>query len=137
MESASIPQRSAAQEDPTAPARVGWAPADPAPLGLAGFALTTFVLSMFNSNLVSSGGEPVVLGLALAYGGLAQLLAGMWEFRTGNTFGAVAFSSYGALDLVLGARDLLREGHPGGGRRPRGRSLPVGMGDLHDLHVRR
>src|SRR6185312_10491634 len=96
MESASIPQRSAAQEDPTAPARVGWAPADPAPLGLAGFALTTFVLSMFNSNLVSSGGEPVVLGLALAYGGLAQLLAGMWEFRTGNTFGAVAFSSYGA-----------------------------------------
>jgi succinate-acetate transporter protein len=96
MESASIPQRSAAQEDPTAPARVGWAPADPAPLGLAGFALTTFVLCMFNSNLVSSGGEPVVLGLALAYGGLAQLLAGMWEFRTGNTFGAVAFSSYGA-----------------------------------------
>jgi uncharacterized protein len=71
-------------------------PADPAPLGLAGFAMTTFVLSMFNANLVSSAGEPVVLGLALAYGGLAQLLAGMWEFRTGNTFGAVAFSSYGA-----------------------------------------
>ena len=39
---------------------------------------------------------PVVLGLALAYGGIAQLLAGIWEFRTGNTFGAVAFSSYGA-----------------------------------------
>ena len=73
-----------------------WTPADPAPLGLAGFALTTFVLSMFNANLVSSAGEPVVLGLALAYGGIAQLLAGMWEFRTGNTFGAVAFSSYGA-----------------------------------------
>jgi len=73
-----------------------WKPADPAPLGLAGFALTTFVLSMFNSNLVGSGGEPVVLGLALAYGGVAQLLAGMWEFRNGNTFGAVAFSSFGA-----------------------------------------
>jgi uncharacterized protein len=73
-----------------------WTPADPGPLGLAGFAMTTFVLSMFNAKLVSSGGEPVVLGLALAYGGLAQLLAGMWEFRTGNTFGAVAFSSYGA-----------------------------------------
>ncbi len=73
-----------------------WTPADPAPLGLAGFALTTFVLSMFNSHLVGSGGEPVVLGLALAYGGIAQLLAGMWEFRNGNTFGAVAFSSYGA-----------------------------------------
>jgi len=76
--------------------RAGWKPADPGPLGLAGFALTTFVLSMFNSGLVSAGGEPVVLGLALAYGGLAQLLAGMWEFRTGNTFGAVAFTSYGA-----------------------------------------
>jgi succinate-acetate transporter protein len=70
--------------------------ANPAPLGLAAFALTTFVLSMFNSGLVDAGGEGVVLGLALAYGGLAQLLAGMWEFRTGNTFGATAFTSYGA-----------------------------------------
>src|SRR4051794_11065540 len=70
--------------------------ADPGPLGLAAFALTTFVLSMFNADLVGKGGEPVVLGLALAYGGLGQLLAGMWEFKTGNTFGAVAFTSYGA-----------------------------------------
>jgi uncharacterized protein len=70
--------------------------ADPGPLGLAAFALTTFVLSMFNSKLVGAGGEPVVLGLALAYGGLAQLLAGMWEFKTGNTFGATAFTSFGA-----------------------------------------
>src|SRR4051812_30148717 len=73
-----------------------WIPADPGPLGLAGFAMTTFVLSMFNANFVSSAGEPVVLGLALAYGGIAQLLAGMWEFRTGNTFRAVAFTSFGA-----------------------------------------
>jgi len=51
---------------------------------------------MFNAGLVSKAGEPVVLGLALAYGGLAQVLAGMWEFRTGNTFGAVAFTSFGA-----------------------------------------
>jgi hypothetical protein len=58
--------------------------------------MTTFVLSMFNADLVNKGGEPVVLGLALAYGGIAQLLAGMWEFRTGNTFGAVAFTSFGA-----------------------------------------
>jgi len=58
--------------------------------------MTTFVLSMFNANFVSSAGEPVVLGLALAYGGLAQFVAGMWEFRTGNTFGAVAFTSFGA-----------------------------------------
>jgi succinate-acetate transporter protein len=73
-----------------------WKPADPAPLGLAGFAMTTFVLSMFNSNLVDEKGVPVVLGLALVYGGIVQLLAGLWEFRTGNTFGAVAFCSYGA-----------------------------------------
>jgi uncharacterized protein len=70
--------------------------ADPAPLGLAAFALTTFVLSMFNAGLVDAKGEPIVLGLALAYGGGAQLLAGMWEFTKGNTFGATAFSSYGA-----------------------------------------
>jgi len=87
--------------DPTRSAlqRIGWTPADPGPLGLAGFAMTTFVLSMFNAQLVGSGGEPVVLGLALTYGGLAQLLAGMWEFRTGNTFGAVAFTSFGAFWL--------------------------------------
>jgi succinate-acetate transporter protein len=73
-----------------------WTPANPAPLGLAGFAMTTFVLSMTNTNWVSPTDLPVVLGLALAYGGIAQLLAGMWEFRAGNTFGAVAFSSFGA-----------------------------------------
>src|SRR3954468_21237245 len=77
--------------------------ADPGPLGLAAFALTTFVLSIFNSGLMGEAGLPVVLGLALAYGGLAQLLAGMWEFRTGNTFGAVAFTSYGAFWLSFWA----------------------------------
>ena len=77
--------------------------ADPAPLGLGAFALTTLILSVFNTGLVSSAGEPVVLGVAFAYGGLAQLLAGMWEFRTGNTFGAVAFTSYGAFWLSFGA----------------------------------
>jgi hypothetical protein len=71
-------------------------PANPAPLGLAGFAATTFMLSMINSNLVSHLALTGVLGLALAYGGIAQLIAGIWEFRTGNTFGAVAFCSYGA-----------------------------------------
>ena len=74
----------------------GWTVADPGPLGLAAFALTTFVLSMYNAGILDEKGVPVVLGLALAYGGIAQLLAGMWEFRTGNTFGAVAFTSYGA-----------------------------------------
>jgi succinate-acetate transporter protein len=101
MEAATIQRQDAARgQDPTRGEgdreRAGWKPADPGPLGLAGFAMTTFVLSMFQSNLVDSKGLPVVLGLALAYGGLVQLLAGMWEFRTGNTFGAVAFCSYGA-----------------------------------------
>ena len=72
-------------------------------MGLAAFALTTFVLSMFNADLIGKGGEPIVFGLALAYGGLAQVLAGMWEFRTGNTFGAVAFTSYGAFWLSFWA----------------------------------
>jgi uncharacterized protein len=101
MEAAGIPRREAdvaPAPDPTGgrSAIAGWVPADPGPLGLAGFAATTFVLSMINSNLVSGRGIGAVLGLALAYGGIAQLLAGMWEFRTGNTFGAVAFSSFGA-----------------------------------------
>jgi uncharacterized protein len=77
--------------------------ADPAPLGLAAFALPTFVLSMFNAGLVDAAGEPIVVGLALAYGGGAQLLAGMWEFRKGNTFGATAFTSYGAFWLSFWA----------------------------------
>ena len=80
----------------------GWTPADPGPLGLAAFAGTTFVLSLINSglvgdkSLVGGGLLPLVAALALAYGGATQLLAGIWEFRTGNTFGAVAFCSYGA-----------------------------------------
>lgn len=70
--------------------------ADPAPLGLGAFALTTFLLSLSNTGIMPASAEPVVLGVALAYGGIAQLLAGMWEFKKGNVFGATAFSSYGA-----------------------------------------
>ena len=73
--------------------------ADPGPLGLAGFAGTTFFLSVVNTNMLGASVQTIVLGLALFYGGLAQLLAGMWEFAKGNTFGAVAFSSYGAFWL--------------------------------------
>jgi succinate-acetate transporter protein len=68
--------------------------ANPAPLGLCGFALTTFILSAANAGLFAEAG--VVLGMAYFYGGLAQFLAGMWEFRGGNTFGGTAFASYGA-----------------------------------------
>ena len=73
--------------------------ADPGPVGLAAFAMTTFMLSVFNTNIVSSTLAVSVLPLALFYGGAVQLLAGMWEFRNGNTFGALAFSSFGAFWL--------------------------------------
>src|SRR3954451_11309046 len=95
--------REPAQETSAPPVAPAMSIADPAPLGLAAFALPTFVLSFFNAGLVSSAGEPVVLGLALAYGGFAQLLAGMWEFRNNNTFGATAFTSYGAFWLSFWA----------------------------------
>ena len=87
--------------DPTGGRLAGWTPADPGPLGLAAFAGTTFVLSMINAGLVGTqrlpigGLLPMVAALALAYGGIAQFAAGIWEFRTGNTFGAVAFCSFG------------------------------------------
>ena len=74
--------------------------ADPAALGLGAFALTTFVLSLANSGIVGGAGA-AVLGIALFYGGLAQLAAGMWEFVKGNTFGATAFTSYGAFWLAF------------------------------------
>ena len=69
--------------------------ADPAPLGLAAFAMTTFALSISNTNVWGAGAS-AALALALVYGGTAQLFAGMWEFVRKNTFGALAFSSYGA-----------------------------------------
>jgi uncharacterized protein len=121
MEAATInrqtPTRGGGEAANTVPelgATTGWKPADPAPLGLAGFAMTTFVLSMFNSNLVDGKGVPVVLGLALAYGGVVQLLAGMWEFRNGNTFGAVAFSSYGAFWISFWALEVFYAKQIGG-----------------------
>ena len=78
--------------------------ANPGPLGLCGFALTTFVLSLVNTGVLTLVPDiTVVIGLAVFYGGLAQLLAGMWEFRSGNTFGATAFSSYGAFWLSFAA----------------------------------
>jgi succinate-acetate transporter protein len=70
--------------------------ADPAPLGLAGFATTTFLLSAANANWMGAASGAAFLGYAFAYGGFCQLLAGMWEFRNRNVFGATAFSTYGA-----------------------------------------
>jgi succinate-acetate transporter protein len=81
--------------------------ADPAPLGLAAFALTTFLLSVKNAGWTDGGAA--WLGFAFAYGGLAQLLAGMFEFRNRNVFGATAFSTYGAFWIGLGMYVLLAE----------------------------
>jgi uncharacterized protein len=70
--------------------------ADPVPVGIAGFAMTTFILSCVNAGFFGgTTATPMVLGLAIFYGGLVQLLAGMWAFRRGETFVAVAFCSYG------------------------------------------
>ena len=73
--------------------------ADPAPLGLAAFALTTFMLSGHNATFIP---DLIWVGLALFYGGMCQLLAGMWEFRNRNVFGATAFSTYGGFWMSLG-----------------------------------
>lgn len=88
--------------------------ADPGPLGLAAFALTTFVLSFANANIIP-GGAGAVLGLALFYGGIGQVIAGIWEFANKNTFGATAFTSYGL--FWMAAWFLLTSGNavtPGG-----------------------
>src|SRR3989440_7910101 len=80
--------------------------ADPAPLGLAAFALTTFILSGHNASFIP---DILWIGLALFYGGLIQLLAGMWEFRNRNVFGSTAFSTYGGFWLALGVFVVLAE----------------------------
>jgi uncharacterized protein len=69
---------------------------NPAPLGLAGFALTTWLLSMINAGWFPGGGMNLVLAVAMAYGGTAQMIAGIMELPRNNTFGATAFVSYGA-----------------------------------------
>jgi succinate-acetate transporter protein len=94
------------EERPVAPALYATAVADPAPLGLAGFALTTFLLSGHNATFIP---DVIWIGPALFYGGLAQLLAGMWEFRNRNVFGATAFSTYGGFWLGLGIIVVLLE----------------------------
>ena len=93
----STPTETAAAESVAAPPA-----ADPAPLGLAAFALTTFLLSAANAGLMKNASGGAWLGYAFAYGGFIQLLAGMWEFRNRNVFGATAFSTYGGFWIGLG-----------------------------------
>lgn len=72
--------------------------ADPGPLGLAAFALTTLLLSLANAGILPEAGA-VAVSMALFFGGLTQAAAGLWEFARGNTFGATAFTAYGAFWL--------------------------------------
>ena len=87
--------------------------ANPAALGLAGFGTTTVLLSAINAGLLPAGGEPVVIPLAMAFGGTAQIIAGLMEFRLNNVFGATAFTAYGAfwwwfaLLVLLGGNHVL------------------------------
>jgi uncharacterized protein len=87
-------------DDAPVPAPTGIA--DPAPLGLAAFALTTFLLSAINAGWAKYSTGFDWWGFAIAYGGLCQLLAGMWEFRNRNVFGATAFSTYGGFWIGVG-----------------------------------
>jgi succinate-acetate transporter protein len=88
--------------------------ANPGPLGLVAFGVTTIMLSLVNAGVLPAGGEAVVLPLAFAFGGGTQLIAGLLEFKTGNTFGMTAFLSYGAfwiwfaLLLFLAGNGLLK-----------------------------
>ncbi|HEX5400805.1 MAG TPA: acetate uptake transporter [Pseudonocardiaceae bacterium] len=82
-------------------AAVGVSLADPGPLGLAGFAGTTLVLSFVNAGIVGAGVVNGVLALAVFFGGLCQFIAGIMEYRRGNTFGVTAFCTYGAFWLAF------------------------------------
>lgn len=91
-QTSSVPQQS---NPPASPASGGGISiGDPAPLGLAGFGGTTLFLSVVNAGFITSTAGAAVLGLALFWGGMGQLIAGLWEFRRGNTFAGVAFCSY-------------------------------------------
>lgn len=113
MEAGNVgPAPQAAPSTPTPPgAPIGWGIANPIAVGVAGFALTTFILGMVNANIISGGDTLAVLSVAGAYGGLVQLLAGMWAFRAGNTFAATAMSGYGGfwISFVLLVQFFLPE----------------------------
>ena|SRR5579862_1047245 len=80
---------------------------NPAPLGLAGFGLTTILLSLVNAGVLPGAGQSVVLPLALFFGGLIQLIAGVMEYREGNTFGTTVFTSYGAFWIWFASMVIL------------------------------
>lgn len=102
----SVPTRSDRQEAelegrPVSPKPLNWG--NSAPLALVAFGVTTFMLSMINANVISPTVKPVVFGVALMFGGLTQLIAGIIQLRTGNTFTGVLFTGYGGFWMSLAA----------------------------------
>lgn len=96
MQMASAPATATSAEHTSVMGAVNLSIADPAPLGLAAFGITTLLLSIINAQVIGAANEPAVLAVAIPFGGGAQLLAGMWAFRRNQTFAATAFTSYGA-----------------------------------------
>ncbi|KYC49932.1 MAG: cation symporter [Candidatus Methanofastidiosum methylothiophilum] len=82
--------------------------ANPGPLGLAAFGLTTLILNFVNAGIVPAESLGMVLPMGIFYGGACQVYAGMWEMKKGNTFGATAFTSYGAFWLGLSLMFILQ-----------------------------
>ena len=129
------------QPQPAVPAS-GWG--NSAPLGLAAFAVTTFMLSMINAKLMPAAITPVVFGVALMFGGIAQLIAGVIQFRIGNAFTGVLFSTFGAFWLSLYAiaefflKDITATPHYGALRllRPRCKVKPSGCSCSHSAPSR-
>ena len=80
--------------------------ANPAPLGLMGFGMTTVLLNLHNAGLIDGSGMGMIVSMGIFYGGLAQIFAGMWEMKKGNTFGATAFSSFGLFWISLVAIEV-------------------------------
>jgi hypothetical protein len=83
--------------------------ANPAPLGLAGFGITTLILNIVNADLIDKASIGMVLPVGLFYGGLAQFMAGMWEMKKNNTFGFTAFSSFGAFWMAFAIMVILKD----------------------------
>ncbi len=81
--------------------------ANPAPLGLMGFGMTTVLLNLLNAGVLQNSGLVMIIAMGIFYGGMAQLLAGIMEFKNGNTFGTVAFTSYGLFWLSWVALTIL------------------------------
>ena len=105
--------------------------ADPAPLGLAAFALTTFLLSALNANWMTHATGSTWIPYALAYGGIAQLLAAMWEFRNRNVIGATGFGTFGAFWIDLALYFLLEVNPAVAAAVKAPLTLPIVAGHIH------